>query len=281
MKSTPLNLELFEWPDLLKGWDIRLSPRFWSYTPQFEVFIETPQYILKTARSMSDLLEVFQLRHRIFLENTQGGGSEDGFDLDEFDDQCDHIIIQHKETQRICGTYRLLGSARASSFYSETEFNLDAFLAAPGEKLELGRACIDYAHRNGAVIDLLWRGLGAYANALGVRYLFGCSSVKTLDLRAVRALFEQLKEDQLLSDRYGVRSTGKFAVDFTDAPEEPVHREEVKGLLPPLLRSYFSAGAKVYGWPALDRDFECFDFLTILDLHEISPSFRRRYFTQK
>jgi putative hemolysin len=56
---------------------------------------------------------------------------------------------------------------------------------------------------------------------------------------------------------------------------EPI---EAKGLIPPLLRSYFSAGSKVYGQPALDVEFKCIDFITILDMEQISSSYKRRYF---
>ena len=53
---------------------------------------------------------------------------------------------------------------------------------------------------------------------------------------------------------------------------------EVKTLIPPLLRSYFSAGSKVYGHPALDKEFKCVDFLTILNCDELTSGYKRRYF---
>lgn len=279
MKTTPLSIGAFDFQEIMKGWDIRLSPRFWSYSPMFEIEIETNQYVLKTARSMDDLLDVFGLRHRIFLEDTACGAKSDGFDLDEFDDQCDHIIIIDKVTERVCGTYRLLSSLKTDEFYSQTEFNMDHFLASPGVKLELGRACIDYHHRNGAVIDLLWRGIARYVKLMKATVLFGCSSVKTVDFREARTLFDHLKEEDLHRDEFKIRSYGAFAVNIPEISPYGQDQIDAKRLLPPLLRSYFSAGARVYGYPAFDRDFECFDFLTILDLHDLTPSFKRRYFS--
>lgn len=277
MKATPLSLASFDL-DILKGWDIRLSPRFWSYRPLFKIHLESSQYILKTATSMDELISVFSLRHSIFLEHTEGGGHADGYDLDQFDDQCDHLIIIDKQTDEICGTYRVLTSLTADNFYSETEFKMKKFLATPGVKMELGRACIHHNHRNGSVIDLLWRGIGMYVQKSGAEYLFGCSSVKSTDINTAFALFQELSQSELLSDEYEIRSYGNFEVDFSDL--RPALLEvDSKRLLPPLLRSYFSAGAKVYGTPALDIEFECFDFLTILKLTELSASFKRRYFS--
>ena len=45
--------------------------------------------------------------------------------------------------------------------------------------------------------------------------------------------------------------------------------------MPPLLGSYFKAGAKVYSPPALDRDFSCIDLLTILNMQTWTPSIMR------
>ena len=48
--------------------------------------------------------------------------------------------------------------------------------------------------------------------------------------------------------------------------------------IPSLLRSYISAGAKVYGAPARDLEFQCIDFFTILNLEELNSSYEKRYF---
>ena len=48
--------------------------------------------------------------------------------------------------------------------------------------------------------------------------------------------------------------------------------------IPPLLRGYLLAGAKVYGLPAYDEDFACFDLFTKLEVKDINLSFLKRYF---
>lgn len=262
-----------------RGWDIRLSPRFIAYTPTYDIDIETSNYSLETAATMKDLLEVFELRHQIFLEDT-GAAKEDsdGYDLDEFDSVCDHIIIKSKEDNKIVGTYRVISSHYSDNFYSQSEFNLDEFLNTPGPKLELGRACIHHAHRNGAVIDLLWRGIAEYMKVTGSRFLFGCSSLKVTDPKESKAVMNYLKEDGRLGDAFGIKPIGKFNMVLETVEPADMDPQDVKGLIPPLLRSYFTAGSKVYGEPALDLDFKCIDFLTIFDINNLTSGYKRRYF---
>lgn len=264
---------------LPRGWDIRFSPRFIAYTPTYDIDIETSHYRLETAATMKDLLEVFELRHQIFLEDT-GAAKEDsdGYDLDDFDSICDHIIIRSKENDKIVGTYRVISSLYSDSFYSQTEFDLDQFINSSGHKLELGRACIHHGHRNGAVIDLLWRGIAEYIKLTGSRYLFGCSSLKITDPQDAKAVFEYLGENGQLEDRFQIRPIGEFNMHFGDVTPSNMEACDVKSLIPPLLRSYFTAGSKVFGEPALDRDFKCVDFLTILDMENLTSGYRRRYF---
>jgi len=47
--------------------------------------------------------------------------------------------------------------------------------------------------------------------------------------------------------------------------------------IPKLLRAYLTLGAKICGPPALDRQFKTIDFLTLLDLNNMSPLARQRF----
>lgn len=267
-------------PILPKGWDIKFSPRFLSYRPSFEIEIETQKYLLKTANKMSELLNVFELRHQVFLEGKKGSENNSEYDVDKYDSICDHIIIVDKETNNIVGTYRVISSLFSSNFYSEEEFDLNNFLALDGEKMELGRACIHHGHRNGVVLDLLWKGICKYIKLTDAKYLFGCSSVKTTNKESTQLLLNYLKNENLLKFDHNIKAIGKFAMDL-DLSGNYVENEEnrlfVKNNLPSLLRSYFTAGAYVYGTPALDEEFECVDFLTILNTENMSSSYKKRY----
>lgn len=259
-------------------WKINFNLKFLSYIPTYDVHIETNKYILKSAtRNM--LEEIFELRYQIFLED--GSEEEDvNYDVDQFDPICDHIAIIDKETQKIVGTYRLLCSQWTNHYYSQGEFNIDKFLIIEGVKVELGRACIHHGHRNGAVIDLLWRGIGEYCLKTKAKYLFGCSSVHSIERGDALQLVKYFQNENLSSDEFQIGPINQYNMRIEDCEVESTEldNEEAKRVLPSLLRSYLQAGAKVYGKPALDLDFDCMDFFTIIDLDKLNQSYRKRYF---
>jgi len=275
LKSLPFRL--FRLP---KAWDIKFSPRFLSYAPTMNLFIETPKYILQSA-TRDQLIELFELRYQIFLEDGTEE-EESNYDLDQFDHVCDHIVILDKDSKKIVGTYRILCSTWTEDYYSQGEFYLDRFFQESGIKLELGRACIHHGHRNGAVIDLLWRGIGEYSVRSGARYLFGCSSIKTTSRDDAMAISQFFQNQQMMGNEYCIHPIGKFDMKLTQEEIQGIQQDEIetKKLIPPLLKSYLSAGALVYGAPALDIDFKCQDYLTIIDLENLNPSYRKRYFKE-
>jgi putative hemolysin len=244
------------------------------YNPNHEIFVETKNYTLKTAKSSRELINVFRLRHENFLDDIKD--NTETYDLDEFDDICDHLIIKCNETDEVIGTYRIICSLYSDKFYSQAEFGMEDFLATDGVKLELGRACISREHRNGSVIDLLWKGIALYAKLTEARYLFGCSSVYTVRPQMALNVVNYLKDKEKHSTEWDIKPTSKYDMNYDNCTEEAVF--DVKGMIPSLLMSYMTAGAKVHGMPALDKDFECCDYMTILDLENISRLFQKRYF---
>ncbi|MBY0416180.1 MAG: GNAT family N-acetyltransferase [Bdellovibrionales bacterium] len=259
-------------------WMLYISPRFLTYTPKHEIFIKTQNYTLKTANHLSELVELFRMRHHIFFNET-GITDDHMLDLDQFDSLCDHLVIRSNATGEICGTYRMLSSENTKTFYSQGEFNLDDFLKVDGTKLELGRACIHPEHRNGSVIDLLWKGIGEYAKRTNASYLFGCSSIMTVSPVLSKAIIKTLKSNQMTSDEFKIRPRSKYKMSLSNVTGEDIFDEKyVMSQVPSLLRSYVNAGAKIFGKPALDKEFQCIDFFTILNLKELNSSYEKRYF---
>ena len=263
--------------EIVEAMAIRFLPRFVTYSPNVSLLIDTEKYQLKTASHVEELINVFRLRYQNFLEAVKG--DEATYDLDEFDHLCDHLVIIDKSTQEIIGTYRILCSDFTSKFYSATEFKIDEFLKIPGKKIELGRACIDPHYRNGQVIDLLWKGIAEYHYATGAKYMFGCSSVKTQSPQVALGIYNYLEARGNALREYNIEPLPKFKMDFSGCTQESAI--EVKNFIPGLLRSYLTAGAKIIGEGAIDRDFECVDFFTLINIEEISPLFKKRYFNKE
>lgn len=239
---------------------------------------ESDDYLVTTAQTPNELFKVLELRHHVFIKEWQGREHHHGLDVDDFDFAADHLMITDKRSGEVVGTYRLLSSHFTSQFYSNGEFHLDFFLKIPAVKLEMGRACVHPSFRDGRTIDVLWKGLTQYIFKTKTEFLFGCSSVKSEDAKLISRLYQHLRTHEHWSDDFHIRPTTEYAFPGYDSTTlEPLAVEERRAILPPLLRSYLHAGAKVYGSPALDRDFACTDLLTILNWKQLNPRFQSRF----
>lgn len=262
--------------------EARQKKSLYSRIKDFRGFVpiryETEDFLVTTAQSGADLLKVLELRHEIFVQDWQGRRAYHGLDVDIYDFSADHLMIIDKRSSQVVGTYRLLSSHFTHDFYSASEFDMDDFVRKPSVKLEMGRACVRADYRDGNTIDLLWKGLTRYIFLTKSEFLFGCASIKTTDPEVIGRVYRTLREQSGWSDEYQVRANWDYQLpDFSILTPEGLNAAEKRELIPPLLRSYLVAGAKVYGWPALDREFACVDLLTILDWKQLNPKFQSRY----
>lgn len=241
---------------------------------QTSIALETSRYRIRTIESRSELVRLLELRSNIFSKDYGRAPPPSGLDVDRFDFVADHLAIECKQTGKCVGTYRLISSLQTSFFYSGTEFKIDDFLSTPGTKLELGRACIEPEHRNGITLTLLWKGILEYASKSGARYLFGCSSVKTESESRADALISTWQAEGRVGTEWQIQPLPAFAFE-AESPGIADTAEWIE--TPALLRSYFKAGAKVYGRGAYDREFHCVDFFTVLDLDEMEDAYERRF----
>jgi len=234
-------------------------------------------YRLRFAESREDLHAAFRLRYRVFnLELNEGleSAHETGYDTDEFDKACDHLIVEHRPSRRVVGTYRLQTGRVAGSnlgYYSEREFDFSPYEPIRNSLVELGRASIHRDHRSFEVLALLWRGIAMYATERKARFLIGCSSLTSQCLQEGSDLYTRLLEF-LAEPPFRTVPQAHFGFPIlAPTPHTAFARP------PKLLRAYLSIGAKVCGPPALDRDFRTIDFLTLLDLQRISRTARARF----
>ena len=246
-----------------------------SFKPKVRFSFHVGQFTVKTAQNPEELKKIIKLRYQVFIEEGLGKSNYLQVDFDKFDLLADHILLIDNTNQKVIGTYRILSSDFVSHFYSAQEFTLEKFLAeTPGLKLELGRACIDKEYRKGSAIHLIWKGLGRYAKHTGADYMFGCTSIKSPSKILLRQTLQTLGESFAESD-FNIKAKLKFR--FFIEKYKQLDGFEASDLIPPLLSSYLAAGAKVYGEPAYDRDFRCFDVFTCLNLKKLPEKYVKRY----
>jgi putative hemolysin len=238
--------------------------------------MELGRYQLRLAQSTGDRKAACHLRFRVFnIELGEGLASSysTGLDEDRFDHVCDHLIVEDKSTHAVVGTYRMQSGANAAEhlgYYSAQEFCFEPYERLRPQILELGRASIDREHRSSEVLTLLWRGIAQYARAHGLRYLMGCSSLTSQEPAAGWGVYEQLS-GFLVAEEFRTLPSPLYTLP----PQNGAPQTFVK--VPKLLRTYIGIGARICGAPAWDVDFGTIDFLTLLDLEQLTPAARSRF----
>lgn len=243
--------------------------------------IQAGRYSVRFARTVDYLDQLERLRFEVFnLELGEGLDTAfaTGRDHDDLDVYFHHLLIDCPATGEVVGTYRLQTAemaARHHGFYSAAEFDLGGlppeFVAGA---VEVGRACVAREHRNGRVLNLLWRGLARYMTLNRKRHLFGCCSLTSQDPALGQATLAFLKAAGHL---HPVLDTPPLAGLGCDAAT-PDAVAAARVHIPPLFQSYLALGAKVLGAPAIDRQFKTIDFLVALDVAELDDHSYRFFF---
>ena len=248
-----------------------------STVESVRLLISAPaHYATRIARQAGEVRAAQALRFEVFNLELHEGLAQSyttGLDEDRFDAVCDHLIVEHKPTRQIVGTYRLQtgrSAAKHFGYYSAQEFEFQVFEPWRNELIELGRACVHPQHRNLVVLGLLWKGIADYAKECGGRYLIGCSSITSQDPAAGASAYLDLCRKHLAPVAWRTRPLAAYDCCLRQLAAEPVK-------IPKLLRAYLTLGAKICGPPALDRHFKTIDFLTLVDLQTLHPLAKQRF----
>ncbi|MEO4028608.1 GNAT family N-acyltransferase [Chromobacterium vaccinii] len=235
-----------------------------------------PRLAVRLALGAEDIRRAQKLRFEVFAGEmgAELASAELGIDRDEYDELCDHLIVEDHNTGMVVGTYRMLPPAaarRAPSLYSEHEFDLSRLSNLRDNLIEVGRSCVHRDFRSGAVIALLWSGLADYVQQQGGAYLAGCASVSLTDggHQAV-SLYRQLEGQYLSPAEWRVFPHLPLPLDRVIDDSAPVP-------LPPLIKGYLRAGAHVCGEPAWDPDFNCADFFMLLPMSRLSARHNKHF----
>jgi putative hemolysin len=245
-------------------------------------------YEIKIADQMSEFLQVLRLRYQVFFEEFATSTPRVfslPYDIDRFDFHCDHLVVKDRSNGKVVACYRLLcedSQKTAGSYYTQNEFMFHDVLCLEGKKIEIGRACVHKDFRKGTVIALLWRGLLQYAKAKQARFLFGCSSISGDSFKYLPHIMETLRSSNAFMNDVSVLVRPEYQIEnhqfnqslnFQLSEDEELEAKH----LPSLIHMYVLAGAKVAEKPAYDKEMNCLDLFTLIDLKKMPSSFERRF----
>jgi len=242
------------------------------FSNKVSVFFERGRYTVKTADSFYEVSQALALRYQVFHREFQNKVIPFGSDWDELDLISDHLIIKDNNTEEVVGTYRLICNLFCNSFYSVNEFQCESFVLSPDIKVELSRAAIDSRYRNGITLSLLWKGITQYIQETSADYLFGCSSINTMEINSVFHLLGLLSEMNVALNQFSVLPKEEYC------RKNRIHFINQKKVttIPPLLLSYLRAGARVSLTPAWDYDFHCVDLFTLMKTDQLKKNIKNR-----
>lgn len=240
-------------------------------------------YAVRYASSVEELDAILRLRFDVFNIELSEGLEESfatGRDQDEFDAQCHHLLVEHRPSGRVIGTYRIQTAAMARAargFYTGTEFDLSRLPEEiVAQSVEVGRACIAVEHRLKPVLFLLWKGLALYMAHNQKRFLFGPCSLTSQDPWDGKRVLDYLESKNLVRKDVEVGAMPGYECIWEGEDPAPEKGEQIE--LPPLFDIYLRYAGRTCGPPVIDRRFKTIDFFVLFDVDALSARARRIFF---
>ena len=247
------------------------------------------QLELRLTREQAEIEAAQRLRYRVFYEEMGAVASPamraSRIDADRFDELADHLVVVDLDrggpgAPSVVGCYRVLREAAArgrSGFYTAQEFDLGDLACADGELMELGRSCVEPEYRNGAVMQLLWRGIADYIDTRGVGLMLGCASLPGTDPDAAAAQLSFLHHHVLAPPGLRPRALPDRYVRTDRLPAHAVDARAALRQLPPLLKAYLRMGGMIGDGAVIDHAFNTIDVCLVLQTERVQASYLRHY----
>ncbi len=233
--------------------------------------LSSGRYNARLASGVSDIDAAQRLRHLCFH-------GSDGVDVDQFDTQCDHMLIEDSRTGDLVCCFRFLplsAGLEINRSYSAQYYELSALQSYPGRMVEMGRFCIQPDLRDADILRVAWGAMTRYVDETKVEMLFGCASFAGTETTDYLDAFAMLKARHLAPKRWLPRVKApdvfRFAARLRRKPDA---RKGLAGM-PPLLRTYLMMGGWVSDHAVVDRQMNTLHVFTGVEIGAI-PEARKR-----
>ncbi|WP_041793664.1 GNAT family N-acetyltransferase [Pararhodospirillum photometricum] len=240
------------------------------------------------AQTEEDVQAALSLRYRVFYEEMGARPTPEMAarkqDFDAYDEIADHLlVIDHAQgtgPERVVGCYRLMRREHAAyigRFYSADEYDLTPILAMDGNVMELGRSCVDASHRNRSSMQMLWRGIAAYAHRHEIDLMFGCASLHGTDPAVLAAQLSYLYHYHLASLSLRPRAVPERYCPMNLIAAEALDARRTMSLLPPLIKGYLRLGGFFGDGAVIDHQFNTTDVCVIVKTDLITDKYNKHY----
>ena len=243
---------------------------------------------VRLARDADEIDASQALRYRVFYDEMgavpDAESARSNRDKDAYDAVADHLLVLDHSlgegTKAVVGTYRLIrapAAARIGHFYSAAEYDIAPILAFRGEVLELGRSCVDPAHRNRNVMQLLWSGIAAYVHLHGIDLMFGCASLPGTDPDSMAVALTYLYHHHLAPPEIRPRALPDRYVAMNRMDPAGIDPRRALASLPPLVKGYLRLGGFVGDGAVIDRPFNTTDVAVVVKTDLVTEKYVKHY----
>lgn len=239
------------------------------------------------ANKPEDVRAAQELRYRVFFEEMGAPitpkMAELKYDSDAYDAICDHLlVIDHLPSgeYKVVGTYRLIRREAIKDigrFYSEAEYDISPIKNFSGNVLEVGRSCVHENYRNRAVMQLLWRGIGAYVTKFNIEIMFGCASFHGTDPKEHAMALSYLYHYHLAPEELRTVALNHRYIEMNCMPKEQVDVKRAFVSLPALIKGYLRLNGYIGLGAVIDMECNTTDVSIIVKTALVDDKYAHRY----
>lgn len=233
---------------------------------------------VRLAETADDVLAAQRLRYRTFVAESGALEQTGGLDQDPFDDVCQHVLIEDRDTGRLLCCFRMMtlnDGSEITKSYSAQYYELSALEHFDCPMVEMGRFCIDPEVNDPNVLRLAWAAMTKYVDDNNVELLFGCSSFKGTDEQAYADSFAMLRDRHLAPKRWLPRVKAPKVFRFASKLRRKPDAKKAMRLMPPLLKTYLMMGGWVSDHAVVDRHMNTLHVFTGVEIRAIPPARKR------
>lgn len=230
------------------------------------------RYRSRIAESPSDILAAQRLRHLSFH------GTSGGFDSDDFDEICDHVLIEEVRTGQLVCCFRFLPLADGSEIgqsYAAQYYELSRLESYQGRMVEMGRFCVDPSIKDPDILRVAWGAMTRYVDETKVELLFGCASFAGTETDEYLDAFAMLKHRHLAPNRWLPRVKAPNVFQFAKRLRSKPDLKQAMLRMPPLLRTYLMMGGWVSDHAVVDQTMNTLHVFTGVEISAIPPARKR------
>lgn len=238
----------------------------------YGVMLTKGRYCVRTAASAADLQAAQRLRNLAFH------GSDAALDVDAFDDQCIHYLIEETATNRLVCVFRMLslnGGQDIGRSYAAQFYELEALKTFPGPMVEMGRFCVHPDVHDPDVLRIAWGAMTRYVDDHAVELLFGCASFEGTDTSHYLDSFAMLRDRHLAPPRWLPRVKAPKVFRFANRLRRKPNLKAAQLAMPPMLRSYLMMGGWVSDHAVVDQKMNTLHVFTGVEVKAIPPARKR------